>query len=115
MITTLLVLQTGRLNRHSPPPSSRWHQHAEMHRRSYISGWEYWSRRPFVCRWLSSRPLANVAAGPRLIEGAGGRLSKFALRRSSISTAPGLRRRRVVLTCLSTKTLRDLRRDCHPR
>jgi hypothetical protein len=33
VITTLLVLQTGQLNRHSAPPSSRG-QHVEIHSHS---------------------------------------------------------------------------------
>jgi hypothetical protein len=42
-------------------------------------------------------------AGPRLIDGAGGPFSKFAVRRSSSSTAPGCAGGACRVTCLSTK------------
>ena len=77
----------------SPFPATvvAWHQHAEMHShiagRTFRAGNTGLGGRLHVAgyprgRWRMSR------AGPRLIEGAGGRLSKSALRRSSVSPAP---------------------------
>ena len=62
VITTLLVLQTGQLNRHSPPPSSRGASTLRCIRTSQVAHFGLGIPvSAVVC--MPSRPLPNVDGG----------------------------------------------------